>query len=348
MSHSTGMRKIESLSRIISQDPAVHLNCRVHQTLALVAAKTSAVDLLYYSALHDSHRVFEHCYLKKELRWSYPYPYTGEDDLRQLGFTTERREKVGLSEFLRLVAEGVARDEPVSFFAPRTEFAYQADYLRRMGLPLSGTLPHSFLVCGADDPVTELLFRDDATDNHEFADFVVPWETVRSGWEADPEQWFTDILVLKDSADEPDPAYFDQSYTKRVLDLHDEFEIFHLLHDRLTEEREGWPAFAAPGLNSLSMLAGARILFCRFLQHTRHSERVKDTVRRNMKFLCSVLDEATLNHVERAPSSDARIKRGLFALERREATALRLLRQEVEEFRSAGVEAVRFPVPSTR
>ncbi|WP_159403844.1 hypothetical protein [Streptomyces sp. NRRL S-646] len=348
MQHSTAMRKIESLNTIVSQDPAVHLNCRVHQMLALVAAKTSAVDLLYHGALHDSHRVFEHCYLKKELRWSYPYPYTRDDDLRQLGFTVRRSEHLGLGEFLSLLTDGVARDEPVSFFAPRTEFAYQVQYMSRMGLPLSGILPHSFLACGVDDSVTELLIRDDATDNHEFADFVVPWETVRSGWETNPDEWFTDVLVLKNSADEPDPAHFDRAYTKHVLELEDAFEIYHLLHDRLAEEREGWPTFAAPGLNSLSMLAGAHILFCRFLRHTRHSERVKETFRRNMKFLCSVLDEATLNHVERAPSSDARIKRGLFALERREAKALGLLRQEVEEFRTAGVEAVRFPVPSIR
>ncbi|KUM98498.1 hypothetical protein AQI88_02085 [Streptomyces cellostaticus] len=342
------MHTIKSLSGIVSQDPAVHLNCRVHQTLALVAAKTSAVDLLYYRSLYDSHRVFEHCYLRKELRWSYPYPYTEGDDLRNVGFTIENRDRVGLEEFLELVSEGVARDEPVSFFAPRAEFEYQAEYLDRMGLPRSGFLPHSFLACGVNEPVTELLIRDDATDNHEFTDFVVPWQTVRAGWEADPEQWFTDILVLRGTGDDAvGPGHFGTAYTQHILGLEDEFEIYDLLHDRLAEEREGWEIFAAPGLNCLSMLAGARIQFCRFLRHTRHSDQLKETYRRNMKSLCAVLDEATLGHVEPTPSADARIKRGLHALKRRETNALRLLRHEAETFQDAGAEAVRFPEPST-
>ncbi|MCX5418136.1 hypothetical protein [Streptomyces sp. NBC_00078] len=342
------MHSIRSLSRIVSQDPAVHLNCRVHQTLALIAAKTPAAELLYYRALYDSHRVFEHCYLKKELRWSYPYPYTDEDDMRNLGFVAERRERVSADEFLELVSEGVDRDEPVSFFAPRAEFEYQADYLDRMGLPRSGFLPHSFLACGVNDPVTALLIRDDATDNHEFTDFVVPWRTVRAGWEADPEQWFTDILVLRETGDDASgPGHFSDAYTKNILGLGDEFEIYDFLHDRLAEEREAHEVFGAPGLNCLSMLAGARIQFCRFLRHTRHSDRLRETYRRNMKALCALLDEATLNHVERSPAVDARIRRGLSALKRRESSALGQLMREVDMFQGAGVEAVRFPGPAT-
>ncbi|MFH8337461.1 hypothetical protein [Streptomyces sp. AM6-12] len=341
------MQTIKSLHGIVSQDPAVHLNCRVHQTLALVAAQTPTADLLYYRSLYDSHRIFEHCYLRKELRWSYPYPYTEEDSLNRLGFTRESRDRVDLDEFLELVSEGISRDEAVSFFAPRVEFEYQGDYLDRMGLPRSDFLPHSFLACGVDRPVTELLIRDDATDNHEFTDFVVPWRTVRAGWEAAPEQWFTDVLVLHRTEDAPaaDGSFAD-AYGAHVLGLTDEFEMYDLLHDRLAGERDGWPVYAAPGLNCLSMLAGARLQFCRFLRHTRHSDRVKETYRRNMKSLCAVLDEATLNHVARDPAADDRIKRGLYALKRRETSALQLLRQEIEKFHDAGVEAVRFPEPA--
>jgi hypothetical protein len=322
---------------IVSQDPAVHLNCRTHQILALLASRTTAVDLLYCTALQDTRDIFDHCYRRGLYRWSFDYPYDWADHLAGLGVRLVTHGTLDISQFTDLAVTAVDRGTAVSFFAPRSQIPYQAEYLNDMGVPVEEFLPHSFLLCGIDTPPTTLLIRDDATANHEFADFYLPWDLAVSGWRTTPSEWFTNVTSIELDEMATDLDYFEQTYVHVIKDNRDEHELYGMLGERLTTEPEQYPdVFTAPGLNSLSMLAGSRILFSRFLKRTNHSAELNALARSNVKAICAVLDAATANHLAPNTAVRSQIGRSLARLQQREGELLTLLKQECARIRAVG------------
>ncbi|MGG1943862.1 hypothetical protein AB1286_03520 [Trinickia sp. NRRL B-1857] len=335
------MKTVSYVDRIVSQDPVIHLNCRAHQILALLYSRNADVDLLYCSAFFDTGRIYDHVYRKGLYRWSYEYDYVEQRALSILGVSVRRYGTLPFDDFYALARGAIAHDDALSFFAPRSQIPYQSDYLRAMGVPVEGFLPHSFLLCGAARSSGDLLIRDDATLNHEFANFTVDDETITKGYETSPSEWFADVTMVEMSTSESCVDLAERIYID-TLDLNrDDHELYDVLRDAIPTELQRLPhLFAASGLNALSMIAGSRLLFGRFLKRTTHSAEAKALARGTVRTACAMLDAVTNLYAKPDPIAMGLVQRGLAELRNKDEVLLRQLKDECAAARSAHARIV--------
>lgn len=335
------MRTVSYVENITSQDPVVHLNCRTHQTLALLASKRTDVDLLFCTALYDTSRIFDHVYRKRLYRWSYDYAYDSPEALDILGVHTVKHDSLQIDDFYALVRLSVARDDVLSFFAPRSQISYQVEYLRNMNVPVEGFLPHSFLVCGVADSTLDLLIRDDATVNHEFANFTILGDTVLNGYHTTPHEWFTDAITIDMSAMSPRSEIAERIYVREIEENRDDYELYEILCDSIPAEINGCcETFSAPGLNALSMIAGSRLLFSRFLKRTEHSTQAKMLAGSTVKAACAIFDEATRLYSAPDRTALGQVQRNLTKVQEKEKALLQLLKEECAAAQAANTAIV--------
>jgi hypothetical protein len=330
------MKTVSYFGGIVSQDPVIHLNCRTHQILALLASRHAEVDLLYCTALYDTSRIYDHVYRKRQYRWSYDDDYVEPASLDVLGAQATRHGALGIDAFHALAREVIARGDVLSFFAPRSQIPYQADYLRAMGVPVEGFLPHSFLLCGIDAASGDLLIRDDATLNHAFADFTIAGATVGDGYRTSPAEWFTDVTSLDAGAPPPRRDLAERRYRAALEANRDDHELYEVLRDAIPAELGAAPdVFAAAGVNALSMLAGSRFLFNRFLALTAHSPAAKALARGVARAACALLDAVSALYAAPDPAGVGQMQRGLASLRQKDEALLRLLKQECATSRAS-------------
>lgn len=335
------MRTVSYLEHITSQDPVVHLNCRTHQTLALLASKRTDVSLLFCNALCDTSRIYDHVYRKRLYRWSYSFAYDSPEVLEILGVRAIQHDSLEIDEFYALARLLVARDGAVSFFAPRSQISYQVDYLHEMKLPVAGFLPHSFLVCGVAETTLDLLIRDDATANHQFANFTIPNDTVLNGFRTTPREWFTDVMTIEMSSMPSRPDIAEQIYIRDIETNSDDYELYDILSDSIPAEIDGGSdIYSAPGLNALAMIAGSRLLFSRFLRFTEHSHQAKALAKSTVKAICVILDEATRLYSAPNPATLGQVQRNLARAQKQEKALLHLLKKECASAKSASTQVV--------
>lgn len=324
------MTKLPGVERIRTRDPNNHLHCRKTQLLAYVGGHTPWSDLLMYGALGSTSAIYRHCYLRGEDRWAFDTPYVTDADLRLLGFEVFSAGTVDLARFESGVTEFLAAGQPVFFYAPRHHFPYWVEFMRRVGtVPEEYELLHSFFVCGAS--ATEVLLLDNIADDHEYFPVSVRWDVLREGYSREPERWFTGCATVRQVSD-PDRDGFEAAYRAFLAGFRDDFELYDAIGDNLVAGRASVTAtYRAPGVNSLALLAGSRSLFCRFLAHTGHGERVRAAYARIAQ-LATVLADRVSAFQEGLPALPAdRIRRGLAQLRLREQQAARLLIDEAAD-----------------
>lgn len=321
------MITLPGVDRIRTQDPANHLHCRKTQLLAYAAAHSPWTGLLMYRALGSTAAIYRHCYLRRQDRWAFDTPYVGDDDLRLLGFQVLSAGKVDLARFDAELGDYLAAGQPVLFYAPRHHVPYWVEFMRRVGtVPEEYELLHSFLVCGASG--TEVLMVDNTADDHEYFGVRVARDVLRDGYARDPERWFTGCSTVRQTAG-PDLDAFEAAYRQFLAGYRDGFELYDIVGDHLATERaEVAATYRAPGVNALALLAGSRQMFCRFLAHTAHGERVRTAYARNAHLATVLLDRVSAFHAGLPALPADRIRRGLAQLREREQQAARLLLDE--------------------
>jgi hypothetical protein len=321
------MIKLPEVDRIRNRDPNNHLHCRKGQLLAYVSSRTRWSDLLMYGALGSTSAIYRHCYLRGGDRWAFDTPYVNDDDLRLLGFEVSSAGTVGLARAESGLAAILAAGQPVLFYAPRHHFPYWVEFMRRAGtVPEEYELLHSFLVCGASS--TDVLLVDNVADDHEYFPLTVGWDVVRDGYAREPERWFTDCATVRQVRD-PDLDGLEAAYRAFLAGFHDGFELYDVVGDNLVTDRASVTAmYRAPGVNSLALLAGSRMMFCRFLARTRHSEQARAAYAQIAQ-LATVLSDRVSAFQAGLPALPAdRIRRGLAHLRLREQQAARALLEE--------------------
>ncbi|EGG48913.1 hypothetical protein GCM10018782_34560 [Streptomyces griseoaurantiacus] len=312
---------------IRTRDPNNHLHCRKTQILAYVGAHTPWSDLLMYGALGSTAAVHRHCHLRGEDRWAFETPYVNDEDLRLLGFEVFSAGKVTLAQFEAGLPVFLEAGQPVFFWAPRNHFPYWVDFMDRVGtVPEEYGLLHSFLVCGTGED--GLLLVDNNSPDHEHFPVTVGWDLLREGYAREPDRWFDGCVALRKVA-EPDRDGFEAAYRAFLQGYRDGFELYDVVGDNLLVERATISAtYRAPGVNALTLMAGSRALFCRFLAHTAHGERVRAAYARVAQ-LAAVLSDRVTTFQRGLPGLPAdRIRCGLAQLRLREQRAARLLLDE--------------------
>ncbi|MGP4110403.1 hypothetical protein ACTWP5_05735 [Streptomyces sp. 4N509B] len=324
------MITLPGVDRIRTQDPNNHLHCRTGQLLAYVGGQTPWTDLLMYGALGSTSAIYRHCYLLGRDRWAFDTPYGTGADLRLLGFEVFEAGTVDLARFESGLAGFIAAGQPVFFYAPRHHFPYWVEFMDRVGtVPEEYAFLHSYLVCGTSD--TDVLLVDNIADDHEFFTETVGWDVLREGYAREPDRWFTGCATVRKVAD-PDRDGFEAAYRAFLATFRDDFELYDAVGDNLVTERATVAAtYRAPGVNSLALLAGSRTLFCRFLAHTAHSERLRAAYARIAQ-LATALSDRVSAFQEGLPALPAdRLRRGLAHLRTREQQAARLLVDEAAD-----------------
>ena len=318
---------LPDLDLIRTRDPNNHLPCRKSQLLAYVSGRARWSDLLMYRALGSTSAVHRHCHLHDGDRWTFETPYGDHDDLRLLGFEVYSAGTVDLPLFEWGLADLLAAGQPVLFCAPRHHFPHWLEFMRRAGTaPEEYGLPHSYLVCGASD--TDLLLVDDATDDHEYRPLTVSRDVLRQGYAREPERWFTDCATVRQVTG-PDLDSFEAAYRAFLAGFDDGFELYDVIGDNLAVERASATAtHRAPGVNSMALLAGSRVLFCRFLAHTAHGGAVRAAYARVAQLTTVLSDRVTAFQAGLPDLPVDRIRRCLTQLRLREQQAARLLLDE--------------------
>jgi hypothetical protein len=321
------MIKLPDVDRIRTRDPNNHLHCRKGQLLAYVSSRTRWSDLLMYGALGSTRAIYRHCYLHGEDRWAFDTPYVNDDDLRLLGFEVFSAGTVGLAVAEAGLAGFLAAGQPAFFYAPRHHFPYWVEFMRKAGtVPEEYQLPHSFLACGTSS--TDVLLVDNISDDHEYFPLTVGWDVLRDGYAREPDRWFTGCATVRQVSN-PDWGGFEAAYRAFLAGFRDGFELYDIVGDNLVMERASVAAtYRAPGVNSLALLAGSRILFCRFLAYTRHSEQVRAAYARIAQLATVLSDRATSFQAGLPALSADRIRRGLAHLRLSEQEAARALVEE--------------------
>jgi hypothetical protein len=327
VAHST---TITGADGIVNQDRFNHLNCRKGQILAVVASRTRWSDLLLHGALGATFDIYRHCYRRGGYRWDFPAPYVVDDDLAALGFVAPRRAKVELAEVRATLAEYLAQDQPVFFNAPRADFGYWVDFMRRTGtIEAEYRELHSFLVAGLSDDGDTVLIVDNTTDNHEFRPFLIPMADLAAGYAREPERWFIDCQTLIRTGAE-DLTAFATRYQAFVDGYRDGFEIYDVIADTLPRERtEFADTYRTPSVNSLALLAGSRYMFCRFLRRTTHSPLVLRRYEQLVSAISLLQERAGRHHTGAPDVSLDELRRDLRATRIREQQVARLLRDDL-------------------
>lgn len=324
------MTTISGIEGIVNQDRVNHINCRKGQVLAFVASRTRWSDLLLYGALGSTFDVYRHCYLRRGYRWDFPTPYVVDPDLALLGYFSGQLPKVELDEVRARLPEYLAGDQPVLFMAPRADFAYWVDFMRRTGtIAAEYRELHSFMVCGISQRGDVVLVVDNTTDNHEFRRFPIPMADIERGYEREPQRWFLQCQTLR-RIGEPDLAGFADRY-RALVDAHDDgFEIYDLIADGLPGERaEIAETYRTPSVNSLALLAGSRGMFARFLRLTSHGPAVAERYEQIAALATAAQERAGRFHGGSSDVSLDRLRRDLHLLRVREQRALRALRDDL-------------------
>lgn len=321
------MVKLPDMDQIRTQDPNNHLHCRKTQLLAYAGSRTRWSDLLMYGALGSTSAIYRHCYLRGGDRWAFDTPYVNDDDLRLLGFEVWSAGTVDLARFESGLAGFLAMGQPVFFYAPRHHLPYWVEFMRRVGTVAEEyKFLHSFLVCGASR--TEVLLVDNVADDHEYFPLTVGWDVLRDGYAREPERWFTGCATVRQVSG-PDRDGFESAYRAFTARFRDGFELYDIVGDNLVTERASIaPTYRAPGVNSLELLAGSRIMFSRFLAHTSHSEQVRAAYTRIARLATVLSDRVSAFHAGLPGLPADQIRRGLAHLRQREQQAARTLTDE--------------------
>ncbi|MFI2641982.1 hypothetical protein [Streptomyces sp. NPDC018610] len=319
--------KLSGVDLIRTRDPNNHLHCRKSQLLACVGGRTRWSDLLMYGALGSTSAIHRHCYLRGEDRWAFDTPYVTDDDLRLLGFEVLSAGTVDLARFESGVTAFLAAGQPVLFYAPRHHFPYWVEFMRRAGtVPEEYGLLHSFLLCGASG--TDVLLVDNVADDHEYFPLTVSWDVLRDGYAREPDRWFTGCATVRQIS-APDRDGFEAAYRAFLGRFRDGFELYDVIGDNLVVERASVsPAYRAPGVNSLALLAGSRALFSRFLAHTAHGEQVRAAYARIAQTATVLSDRVTAFQAGLPALPADRLRRGLERLRQLEQRAARRLVDE--------------------
>ncbi|MEU8348744.1 hypothetical protein, partial [Streptomyces sp. NPDC048845] len=175
---------------------------------------------------------------------------------------------------------------------------------------------------------TDVLLIDNTDDDHEYFSLTVSWDVLRDGYAREPERWSTGYTTVRQVSG-PDRDGFEAAYRAFLASFRDGFELYDVVGDNLLVERASdASAYRTPSVNSLALLAGSRALFCRFLAHTGHSERVRATYTRVAELAAVLSDRvrAFQSGLDALPAD--RIRRGLAQLRQREQQAARLLVDE--------------------
>ncbi|GAA2111472.1 hypothetical protein GCM10009759_53500 [Kitasatospora saccharophila] len=319
--------RIPDAERIRNQDPNNHLHCRKSQLLAHVAARTPWSDLLMYRALGSTAAVYRHCHLRGKDRWAFEAPYVTDGDLRLLGFELLSAGTVDIDRFESDLPGILAVGQPVFFYAPRHHFPHWVEFMQRVGtVPEERRLPHSFLVCGADD--TGVVVLDNTADDHEYFPLAVGWDVLREGYAREPERWFVDCSTVVPGTG-PDLDGFESAYRAFLARFRDGFQIYDLIGENLAAERGSVDAvYRAPGVNSIALLAGSRTLFRRFLELTRHGEPVRAAYADVARLATTLSEQINAFHAGTPTLSADRIRAALAELRTREQRAAALLTDE--------------------
>jgi hypothetical protein len=329
------METITGLEKIAGQDPMNHLNCRKSQVLAYVSSKTADVNLAFSMALESTQSIWEHCYVERKYRWSYPTRYVEDDDLEALGFDLVKTPKIDFDVFPDVVENLVRRDVPGFFYAPRGYFPYWTEFMRNQGtLPDEYFEYHSFLVCGIDMPERQVLFLDIANERLTYQRYTVPLALIQAGVVAEPERWFVDCLELRLERARPDSARIESKYNGFLAQHRDDLALYGIMADSLEEERGLFKeTYRAPFINGIALLAGSRYMFARFLASTTHSAFVKRSYNEIANLLITALSAATRYQTGDARVPASEIQRRLERIHAREKVAYGLLREEVAQTR---------------
>ncbi|MFY1633285.1 hypothetical protein ACN27F_08375 [Solwaraspora sp. WMMB335] len=321
---------IGGIDAIVNRDRANHLNCRKGQVLAFVASRSPWWELLLYGALGSTYDIYRHCYRRKGYRWDFPAPYVRDDDLAALGWFSGHQAKADLDEVRDALPEYLANDQPVLFMAPRADFAYWVDFMRRHGTIESEYRElHSYLVCGLSTDRQTVLIVDNTTDNHEYTSFLIPMADLAAGYAREPERWFTDCQTLL-RVGEPDLPELAVRYHRVVAGYTDRFELYDIIADSLPAERAAIAeTYRTPAVNSLALLAGSRGMFCRFLRRTSHSPQVLARYEQLTAAVGAVQERVGRYHGGGADVSLDELHRRLQGLRVREEQAARLLREDL-------------------
>ncbi len=324
------MLTVSGVDGIVNQDRANHLNCRKGQLLAVVASRTRWSDLLLYGALGDTFAIHRHCFRRGGYRWDFPAPYVVADDLALLGYDAPQLAKLELDDVRAALPEFVARDQPVFFNAPRADFGYWVDFMRRTGTVAAEYRElHSYLVAGISVDGTTVLIVDNTTDNHQFRRYEIPMADLAAGYAREPERWFLDCQALIRTG-EPDVAGFVARYRSFAGAWRDGFEIYDLIADSLPGERERFEhTYQTPSVNSLALLAGSRGMFVRFLRLTTHDPRLAARYERLAAAITLLQDQAARYHGGAGDVTLGDLRRDLQAVRLREQEAARLLRADL-------------------
>jgi hypothetical protein len=335
---------ISGVDDIVNQDRVNHLNCRKGQVLAVVASRTPWSDLLLYGALGATFDVYRHCFRRGGYRWDFPAPYVVDGDLALLGFSAPQLAKLELTDVRAALPQFVARDQPVFFNAPREDFGYWVDFMRRTGTVRAEYRElHSFLVGGISADGETVLIVDNTTDNHQFQRFEIPMADLAAGYAREPKRWFLDCQALLRTG-EPDFAGFAERYRAFVENWRDGFEIYDLIADSLQSERTRFEhTYQTPSVNSLALLAGSRGMFQRFLRRTAAHPGVAQRYERLAAAITLLQDQAARYHGGAAGVSLDDLRRDLHAARVREQDAARALRDDLRDrpvsFPGAGASA---------
>ncbi|WP_432840296.1 hypothetical protein [Dactylosporangium sp. CA-092794] len=332
---------IAGVDAIVNRDRVNHLNCRKAQVLAFVAGRSPWWELLLHGALGSTFDVYRHCYRRKGYRWDYPAPYVRDEDLAALGWFCGRQARADLDEVRAALPQYLANDQPVLFMAPRADFPYWVDFMRRHGtIEAEYRELHSFMVCGLSADGETVLIVDNTTDNHEYTSFLIPMADLAAGYAREPERWFTDCQTLL-RVGEPDLAELALRYHAAVSGYADRFEIYELIADSLPVERAAIAeTYRTPSVNSLALLAGSRTMFCRFLRRTSHAPEVPARYERLAAAIGAAQERAGRYHAGAAGVSLDELRRRLRALRAQEEQAARALRDDLRRapvtFHAAG------------
>ncbi|GIF12566.1 hypothetical protein [Actinoplanes teichomyceticus] len=321
---------ISGVDGIVNQDRVNHLNCRKGQLLAVTASRSPWSDLLLYGALGSTFAIYRHCFRRGGYRWDFPAPYVVDEDLALLGFQAPRLAKLDLADVRAGLPDFIARDQPVFFDAPRGDFGYWVDFMRRTGtVPEEYRELHSYLVGGLSADGETVLIVDNTTDNLQFQRFEIPMADLVAGYAREPQRWFLDCQTLIRTG-EPDFAGFVARYRAFVESWQDGFEIYDLIADSLPSERTRFEhTYQTPSVNSLALLAGSRGMFQRFLRHTGHSPQLAHRYERLASAIALLQDQAARFHGGAADVSLDDMRRDLHALRLREQDTARLLRADL-------------------
>jgi hypothetical protein len=284
--------------RIENIDPVNHLNCRSGQLLAHATKISQHHELLFWNAFESCESVFRHCFVEKEYRWSYRTRYINHEDVRSLGIDLEEFDKIDLETFKSSLKTLANSNHIGIFYAPRGYFKYWLDFME-----IHNTLEkeyfdlHSFYIYGATEDMRTIWLLDNTTENTSYITVPISMTEIEDGYFKEPERWFLGCINLSRKCKLPKFESFLENYINHINQIEPDFELYDFISRVFMEERGVYAEiYRSPTLNSLSLLAGSRYFFYKFLCRTTHQQETIQLAWKNYRTLHRLLDRCTQFH----------------------------------------------------